>query len=158
MTFHSTPTVIVCSAKLFTEVPRYIYIFRNKTVIFKYLCWSNEHGNQSYTTLVSLLSLNHILIPCHIPVVLFSSSFYVISSVESKRHHREIEEMADIEKSYQWLDKAGLKDSTDAWIMAAQKQPLSKRSIGAGVYHSRQDSMFMLCKDAPETIQKSARF
>lgn len=114
-----------------------IYIFfRNKTVIFKYLCWSNEHGNQSYTTLVSLLSLNHILIPCHIPVV-FSSSFYIISSVESKSHHREIEEMAEMEKSYQWLDKTGLKDSTDAWIMAAQKQPLSKRSIEAGVYHSR---------------------
>lgn len=37
-------------------------------------------------------------------------------------YHRQIEEVADIKKSYQWLEKAGLKDSTEALIMAAQEQ------------------------------------
>ncbi len=37
-------------------------------------------------------------------------------------YHRQIEEVADIEKFYQWLEKAGLKDSTEALIMAAQEQ------------------------------------
>ncbi|KAF7670308.1 hypothetical protein LDENG_00271880, partial [Lucifuga dentata] len=50
-----------------------------------------------------------------------------------------------------WLEKAGLKDSTEALIIAAQEQALSTRSIEAGVYHSRQDPQ--LCKDAPETVQ-----
>ncbi|TWW77408.1 Cytoplasmic dynein 2 heavy chain 1 [Takifugu flavidus] len=54
-------------------------------------------------------------------------------------YHRQIEEVADIEKTYQWLTKAGLKDSTEALIMAAQEQALSTRAIEARVYHTRQD-------------------
>ncbi|KAF7652027.1 hypothetical protein LDENG_00102410 [Lucifuga dentata] len=54
-------------------------------------------------------------------------------------YYQQIEGVADIMKSYQWLEKAGLKDSTEALIMAAQEQALSTRSIEAGVYHSRQD-------------------
>ena len=68
-------------------------------------------------------------------------------------YHRQIEGVADIEKSYQWLDKAGLTDSTEALIMAAQEQAVSTRSIEAGVYHTRQDSRCKLCRDALETIQ-----
>ncbi|XP_015259534.1 PREDICTED: protein NLRC3-like [Cyprinodon variegatus] len=56
-------------------------------------------------------------------------------------YHRQIEEVADIKKSYLWLEKAGLKDNTEALIMAAQVQALSTRSIEAGVYHTRQDPM-----------------
>lgn len=40
-------------------------------------------------------------------------------------------------KSYQWLNKARMKDSTEALIMAEQEQALSTRE--AGVYHTRQD-------------------
>lgn len=68
-------------------------------------------------------------------------------------YHRQIEEVADIEKTYQWLEKAGLKDSTEALIMAAQEQALNTRSIEAGVYHTRQDPRCRLCKEAPETVQ-----
>ena len=68
-------------------------------------------------------------------------------------YHRQIEEVADIKKSYQWLEKAGLKDSTEALIMAAQEQALSTRSIEVGIYHTRQDPRCRLCKDAPETVQ-----
>ncbi|XP_065327969.1 polymeric immunoglobulin receptor-like [Pelmatolapia mariae] len=34
-------------------------------------------------------------------------------------YHWQIKKVGDIQKSYQWLDKAGLKDSTEALIMAA---------------------------------------
>ena len=68
-------------------------------------------------------------------------------------YHQQIEEVADIVKTYQWLEKAALKDSTEALIMAAQEQALNTRSIEARIYHSRQDPRCRLCKDAPETIQ-----
>lgn len=35
--------------------------------------------------------------------------------------------------------------------MIAQEQALSRRSIEAGVYCTREDPRFRLCKDAPET-------
>jgi len=44
-------------------------------------------------------------------------------------YHQQIEEVTDIEKSYQWLQKAGLKDSTEALTMAAREQALSTRAI-----------------------------
>ncbi|TWW61005.1 hypothetical protein D4764_05G0010950 [Takifugu flavidus] len=40
-------------------------------------------------------------------------------------YHRQIEEAADIEKTYQWLEKVGLKDSTEALLMAAHDQALN---------------------------------
>ena len=51
-------------------------------------------------------------------------------------YHRQIEEVADVEKCYQWLQKAGLKDSTEALIMAAQEQALNTRAEEAGVYQT----------------------
>ncbi|KAK7877340.1 hypothetical protein WMY93_031944 [Mugilogobius chulae] len=54
-------------------------------------------------------------------------------------YHRNITEVADLKKSYQWLERAGLKDSTEALILAAQEQALSTRAIEAQIYHTRQD-------------------
>ena len=71
--------------------------------------------------------------------------------------HQQIEEVADINKSFQWLEKAGLKDSTEALIVAAQEQALSTRSIEAGVYRSRQDPRRKLGKDALEAVQQHYR-
>lgn len=68
-------------------------------------------------------------------------------------YHSQIEEVADIEKSYQWLGRAGLKGSTEALTMAVQEQALSIRSVEAGIYQIRDDSRCRLCKDASETIQ-----
>ena len=68
-------------------------------------------------------------------------------------YHQQIDEVADIKKFYQWLEKAGLKDSMEALIMAAQDQELSTGSIEAGIYHIRQDPSCRLCKEAPETVQ-----
>ena len=68
-------------------------------------------------------------------------------------YHRQIEEVADIEKTYQWLEKAGLRDSTEALIMAAQEQALGTRAIEAKIYKSRSDPRCRLCKDAPATVQ-----
>lgn len=41
-------------------------------------------------------------------------------------YHQQIEEV-------QWLEKAGLRDSTEALIMAAQEQALDTRSIEEGI-------------------------
>lgn len=51
-------------------------------------------------------------------------------------YHRQIEEVSIIKKSNQWLDKAVLKDSTEAQIM---EQAATTRSIEAMVYHTSQD-------------------
>lgn len=50
-------------------------------------------------------------------------------------YHQEIEEVADIEKSCQWLHKAGLKDNTGALIMSEEEQAISSKLIEAEVYH-----------------------
>ena len=75
------------------------------------------------------------------------------SKVLHGMYHRQIVEVADIGKSYQWLEKAGLTDSTDALILAAHEQALGTRWIEAGVYHTRQDPRCRLCKEASETVQ-----
>ena len=61
--------------------------------------------------------------------------------------------MADIKKTYQWLENARLTDSTEALIMAAQEQALTTGAIEARIYQSRSDPRCRLCKDAPETVQ-----
>lgn len=66
-------------------------------------------------------------------------------------YHCQIEEVTDIKKSYQLLEKSGLRDSSEAQI-AAQKQELSTRSTEVGIYHTRQDPRGKLCKDAAETV------
>ena len=65
----------------------------------------------------------------------------------------QIEGMTDIGRTYQWLAKAGMKDSTEALIMAAQEQALNTRFIESGVHHTRQDPRWRRCKDAPEKVQ-----
>ena len=72
-------------------------------------------------------------------------------------YHRQISAVADLGKSYQWLDKAGLKDSTEALIVAAQEQALSTRSVEAGIYKTRKDPRCRLCKEHPETVQHITR-
>jgi len=52
-------------------------------------------------------------------------------------YHGKTEDPAAMKKSYRWLEKAGLKDSTEALIMAAQQQALSIRAE-AGVSHTRE--------------------
>ena len=59
-----------------------------------------------------------------------------------------IEEVADSEKTYQYLEKAGLKDSIGALIMTEQEKALNARLF----YHTRQNPMCRLCKKAPGTV------
>ena len=47
-------------------------------------------------------------------------------------HQQQNEEAADVKGSYQWLEKAGLKDSKEALI---REQAQSIRAVEAGVYH-----------------------
>ena len=62
-----------------------------------------------------------------------------------------VEEVTDAGKTYQWLEKAGLKDSIEALIMPAQEQTLITKS--KEIYDTRQDRRCRLCKEAPETVQ-----
>lgn len=68
-------------------------------------------------------------------------------------YHRNITEVADLKKSYQWLQRTGQQDTKEALILAAQEQALSTRSIEAQIYHTRQDPRCRLCKELLETIQ-----
>ncbi|XP_042369797.1 oxygen-dependent coproporphyrinogen-III oxidase, mitochondrial [Plectropomus leopardus] len=54
-------------------------------------------------------------------------------------YHHQTTEVAVTENSNQCLEKAYLKESTEALNMAAQEQVLSTTAIEAGVYHNRQD-------------------
>ena len=55
---------------------------------------------------------------------------------------------------YQWFEKTELTDNTEALMLAVQKQALGTKSMEAGVYHTRQDPMGRLCKEASETVQQ----
>jgi len=60
---------------------------------------------------------------------------------------------ADIKKSYKWLEKSVLTDSTEAVMMAPQEQALSTRAIEAEVYNIRQNTRCRPGKEASETVQ-----
>ena len=68
-------------------------------------------------------------------------------------YHQQTEDVADIKKTYQWLERAGLRDSTEAVIMAAREQVLNTRLIEVGVYHTRHDQRSRLRKGVPQTVQ-----
>lgn len=57
-------------------------------------------------------------------------------------------EVASIMKTYQWLEKAGLTEGTEALTLAAQKHELSTRSVAAWVYHTRQGPKYRPCIEA----------
>ena len=59
-------------------------------------------------------------------------------------YHRQIEEVTDIEKTYQWLENAAQ--------MHLSWQHKIERGRGR-VYHIRQYLICRLCKDVPETLQ-----
>ena len=62
-----------------------------------------------------------------------------------RMYNPQIADVADIEKTYQWLQKAVLSDSTEAQS--------TKNLIKSRYYHTRQDPSCRLCKAAPGTVQ-----
>lgn len=58
-----------------------------------------------------------------------------------RMYDRHIAQVTGLTESYQWVERARLKGSTEALIMAAQEQTLSTRTIEAQIYNTRQDSM-----------------
>lgn len=61
--------------------------------------------------------------------------------------------MLDTGKSYQWQERAELKDITEDLIIAAEEQVLSTRAAEAEVYYSRQNPRGRLRREASETVQ-----
>ena len=66
--------------------------------------------------------------------------------------HAGVTKVADLGKTYQWLNKANFKANTEALIMAAQEQALNTRAIAAEIYHTTQDPRCRLCGEHRETV------
>jgi len=61
--------------------------------------------------------------------------------------------MADIEKSYRWLEKAGLKDSTEALFMADQEQALTSNPCQFPP-HQTEPQVQAVQRDEKEEVEK----
>jgi hypothetical protein len=68
-------------------------------------------------------------------------------------YHQRVAKVADLQKTYQWLETSNLKDNTEALIVAAQEQALKTRAIEAKIYHTRQDPKCRRCHEHEETVQ-----
>jgi len=66
--------------------------------------------------------------------------------------HTSVTQVADIGKTYQWLNRTGLEMNTEALIMAAQEQALNTRAVAAEIYHTTQDPHCRLCGEHRETV------
>ena len=62
--------------------------------------------------------------------------------------HKGVSEVADMTRTYQWLNKSNIKANTEALIMAAQEQALNTRAVAQDIYHTAQDPRCRLCKHA----------
>ena len=67
-------------------------------------------------------------------------------------YHRQIEEVADIENWYQWLEKAGPGDRHRGTDHSSTRSGLEQTSIEPEFYHTRLDRRGRRCKNAPATV------
>ena len=66
--------------------------------------------------------------------------------------HKGVSEVADMARTYQWLNKSNIKANTEALIMAAQEQALNTRAVAHEIFHTVQDPRCRLCKQHTETV------
>ncbi len=69
------------------------------------------------------------------------------------KYHQQISEVADLEKTYEWLDKTNFQDNTEALITAAQEQALNTRAIQAKIYKTHANPKCRMCNEHDETVQ-----
>ena len=65
---------------------------------------------------------------------------------------KDVSEVADMARTYKWLNKSNIRVNTDALIMAAQEQALSTRAVAHKIYHTVQISKCQLCKQHARTV------
>ena len=66
--------------------------------------------------------------------------------------HKGVSEVADMVRTYLWLNKSNIRANTQALIMAAQEQALNARTVEHKIYHTVQDSRCSLCNQHAETV------
>ena len=67
--------------------------------------------------------------------------------------HKGVSEVADMDLTYQWLNKSNIRANTGALIMAAQEQVIHTRSVAHKIYHTVKDFRCKLCKQHAETMK-----
>ena len=55
-------------------------------------------------------------------------------------------EVADMARTYQWLNKSDIRADTKALIMAAQEPAFNTRAVAHEINHNVQDPRSRLCK------------
>ena len=50
--------------------------------------------------------------------------------------HKGVSEVADMARTYQWLNKSNIRVNTEALIIAAQKQDLNTKAVPHEIYHT----------------------
>ena len=71
--------------------------------------------------------------------------------------HKGVSEVADMARTYQWLNKSNIRANNEFLIMAAHKQALNTRAVAHELYHTGQDPRCRLCKQYAETIAHITR-
>ena len=66
--------------------------------------------------------------------------------------HKGVSEVADMTRTYQWLNKNNIRGNTEALILAAREQVLNTTAMAHKIYHTVQDSNRRLCKQHAETV------
>ena len=66
--------------------------------------------------------------------------------------HKDVSKVADMNRTYQWLNKSNIRANTEALILAAQEQALNNRTASHEVYQTVQDPRCRLRKQHAETI------
>ena len=61
-------------------------------------------------------------------------------------------EVADMARTYQWLNKSSIRANTEALIITSQEQALNTRTVTQKIYHTVQDSRCRLCKQHVKTV------
>ena len=64
---------------------------------------------------------------------------------------KSVSEVAEMARTYQWLNKSNIRANTKAMITAAQEQALNTRAVTHEIYHTVQDPRCKLCKQYAET-------
>ena len=82
-----------------------------------------------------------------------ASSFISAGKQIVTHWHKGVSEVANMARTYQWLNKINIRANTEDLIMAAQEKALNTRAVAQKIYHTVQDSRCRLCTQHSETVE-----
>ena len=65
---------------------------------------------------------------------------------------KSVSDVADMTRTYQWLNESDIRANTAALIMTAQEQAFSTRAVAHEINHTVQEPKCRLCKQHAETV------